>query len=93
MKITCCIQRQNCEKELTTFSKINFVLEELGKLILLVITKKVNSVTSGFFALLLFIKFRGSRPRFLFSTQLGKHQNSAQALSALSLFSHFRNGL
>jgi len=29
IKITCCIQRQNYKKELTTFSKINFALEEL----------------------------------------------------------------
>jgi len=69
---------------------MNFALEELGKLILLVITKKVKLRYFCSLALLLFIKFRGSRPRFPFphsTLQTSKLSSGSFCSFALFLFS------
>jgi hypothetical protein len=73
---------------------MNFALEELGKLILLDITKKSKALL-----LLLSLLFFSSLNSVevvcasIFHSHLCKHQNSALALSALSLLFHFRYGL
>jgi len=94
IKITCCIQRQYYAGRGTIFSKMNFVLEELRQ----VDFARYNKKSKAPF-LLVFLLFFSSLNSVavvrasIFHAQRCKHQNSALALSALSLCSRFRDGL
>jgi len=88
IKKTYCIHRQDCAGRWTVFIKINFALEELRQVdfarYIKISKAPLLLLSLPFFSLLNYVAVACIS---LFSTQLGKHQNSVLALSIFFMFS------